>query len=78
CSEKSQLTIAKHCLRHQNIAVSPLTTEAFKKLLSKHHDEKNWQDIYLANMRKHKKNQKEWDRLLEEEFREVGKGNEYY
>ncbi|WP_257282535.1 pentapeptide repeat-containing protein [Endozoicomonas sp. ISHI1] len=63
CSEKSQLTIAKHCLRHQNVAVSPLTTEEFITLLSKDHDVEIWRDMYNANMEKHTKIQKEWDLL---------------
>ncbi|WP_422473480.1 hypothetical protein [Endozoicomonas sp. ALB032] len=68
CSEKSQLTIARHCLRHQNVAVSPSTTREFLNLLSKEDGEENWQEIYTANMRKHKKNKKEWDLLLKKYF----------
>ncbi|WP_257282347.1 hypothetical protein [Endozoicomonas sp. ISHI1] len=78
CSEKSQLAIAKHCLRHQNIAVSPLTTREFLNLLSEKHDKKYWLDIYLANMSKHRKNEDEWDSLLPEYFGEWGKDNSYY
>ncbi|WOG27684.1 hypothetical protein [Endozoicomonas sp. 8E] len=65
CSEKSQLIIAKHCLRHQNVAVSPSTTGEFLNLLSKEDGEENWQEIYTANIEKHKKNQKEWELLFE-------------
>ncbi|WOG27693.1 hypothetical protein [Endozoicomonas sp. 8E] len=68
CSEKSQLTIARHCLRHQNVAVSPSTTSEFLNLLSKEHDEKNWLELYSANMEKHIKNGKEWSLLYEKYF----------
>uniref|UniRef100_UPI0021483363 pentapeptide repeat-containing protein n=2 Tax=unclassified Endozoicomonas TaxID=2644528 RepID=UPI0021483363 len=69
CSEKSQLKIAKHCLLHQNVAVSPSTTTEFINLLSKDRDEGNWRDIYNANMKKHTEIQNEWDRLFPEYFR---------
>ncbi|WOG27686.1 hypothetical protein [Endozoicomonas sp. 8E] len=68
CSKKSQLTIARHCLRHQDVAVSPSTTREFLNLLSKEDGEEKWQEIYTANMRKHKKNQKEWDLLFKKHF----------
>ncbi|WOG27687.1 HD domain-containing protein [Endozoicomonas sp. 8E] len=78
CSEKSQLTIAKHCLRHQNVAVSPRTTKQFADLLSQDHDKQYWLEIYLANMGKHKKNEDEWNRLLSGHFREWDKNNRFY
>ncbi|WOG27683.1 hypothetical protein [Endozoicomonas sp. 8E] len=64
CTEKSQIRIAKHCLLHQNIAVSPLTTIEFLNSLPEGHDEQYWLKIKRANMSKHTKNQDEWDRLL--------------
>ncbi|WP_422139663.1 hypothetical protein [Endozoicomonas sp. ALC020] len=78
CSEESQLTIAKHCLRHQNIAVSPITTKEFMDLLSKDQDEQYWLEIYLANMGKHTKNEDEWNRLIPEYFRGWANNNEFY
>ncbi|WP_257282478.1 hypothetical protein, partial [Endozoicomonas sp. ISHI1] len=79
CSEQSQLTIAKHCLRHQNVVVSPVTTGEFKTLLTKEHDAGTWWDLYCTNVIKHAKNQKEWDSLLKDKFGEwATKGNRYY
>ncbi|WP_448215451.1 hypothetical protein [Endozoicomonas sp. 2B-B] len=78
CSEESQLRIAKHCLLHQNIAVSPLTTIEFFNSLPEGHDEQYWLEINLANMSKHTKNQDEWDQLLSEYFGNWGEDNRYY
>ncbi|WP_422452050.1 hypothetical protein [Endozoicomonas sp. ALC066] len=78
CSEESQLRIAKHCLLHQNIAVSPLTTIEFFNSLPEGHDEQYWLEINLANMSKHTKNQDEWDQLLSEYFGKWGEDNRYY
>ncbi|WP_422473476.1 hypothetical protein [Endozoicomonas sp. ALB032] len=75
CSEKSQLKIAKHCLLHQNVVVSPKTTKQFRDLLSQDHDEQYWQEIYRANMDKHKKNEDELNRLLLENFGEQDQTN---
>ncbi|WP_422139659.1 hypothetical protein [Endozoicomonas sp. ALC020] len=78
CSEKSQVTIAKHCLLHQNVVVSPLTTRAFFKLLSKEHCEKNWRDIYLANMSKHIGIEYKWRMLLVDKIGEWAKTTKFY
>ncbi|WP_422139662.1 hypothetical protein [Endozoicomonas sp. ALC020] len=78
CSEKSQLTIAKHCLRHQNVAVSPSTTEEFITLLCKGQDVENWLKLYRANMEKHIKIHKEWASLLVDEFGEWANPIELY
>ncbi|WOG27685.1 hypothetical protein [Endozoicomonas sp. 8E] len=78
CSEKSQLTIAKHCLRHQNVVVSPATTRAFFDLLSKEYGEENWRDMHITNFGKHIKIQSELTALLEEEFGEWSKTNRFF
>ncbi|WP_422136526.1 hypothetical protein [Endozoicomonas sp. ALD040] len=78
CSEESQLTIAKHCLRHQNVAVSPKTTGAFFNLLSKEHGEENWRNIHFANIGKHVEIQSELIPLLVEEFGEWGRSTKFY
>ncbi|WOG27688.1 hypothetical protein [Endozoicomonas sp. 8E] len=78
CSEKSQLTIAKHCLLHQNVIVSPLTTREFLNVVSKEHDGKNWLKIYLVNMEKHIKIEEEWRPMLVEEIGEWSKDKKLY
>ncbi|WP_257294537.1 pentapeptide repeat-containing protein [Endozoicomonas sp. YOMI1] len=68
CSEERKLSIAKHCLTHKNVAVSHLTTVEFMKLLTKKPEEKNWLSDFSANMERHKKNQHEYNKVLEDYF----------
>ncbi|MGI2029528.1 hypothetical protein [Endozoicomonas acroporae] len=69
CSEESQLTIARHCLIQQNVAVSHTTTRKFMHLLlTKNHQEKSLLDNYNANMAKHIKNQQAYNQLITDHF----------
>ncbi|WP_257265594.1 pentapeptide repeat-containing protein [Endozoicomonas sp. ONNA2] len=71
CSDVSRLEIAKYCLKHKIIAVSPITTMEFMKLLIINQQEKHWLDDFAANMDKHKKNEYECNLLMKKWFRGI-------
>ncbi|MGO0305458.1 pentapeptide repeat-containing protein [Endozoicomonas acroporae] len=71
CSDVSRLEIAKYCLKHKIIAVSPITTVEFMKLLIINQQEKYWLDDFAANMDKHKKNEYECNLLMKKWFRDI-------
>ncbi|WBA81096.1 hypothetical protein [Endozoicomonas sp. GU-1] len=71
CSDVRRLEIAKCCLKQKIIAVSPITTVEFMKLLIINQQGKHWLDDFSANMDKHKKNEHECNLSMKKYFRNI-------